>query len=170
MPIKCGAVSIVCITLFVTVTLFTWYFWCFMNEYLHWWYTLVCLILLIPLLLASSFCITWITKDTKTTRGLLYTSQILALVSILCLCIWDVIYFLGLYKKDYFYSGMGPIEENYYARQSKKVFIFTLIAESVVLICFHAYFICVTSTYQELMHGEGAYKDDEPAPKADAKK
>lgn len=55
---------------------------------------------------------------------------------------------------------MGAIDKNYYATQSKKVFLFTMIAESVVLVCFFTYFICVTSTYAELMHGNGAYADE----------
>lgn len=168
MPIKCGAVSIGVITLFVTTCLFLWYFFCFMNEYLHWWYTMICCFLLCPLLVGSSFVITWFTGDTKTTRTMLYTSQILALISILLLAIWNIIYFVAIYKKDFFYQGMGDIEKNYYAKQSKKVFLFTMIAESVILVCFHAYFICVTSTYAELMHGNGAYAD-EPK-KEDAKK
>jgi hypothetical protein len=53
---------------------------------------------------------------------------------------------------------MGDIEKNYYAKQSKKIFIFTMLAESVILICLFAYFLCVVSAYQELMHGP---QDDE---------
>lgn len=67
-PIKCGAVTVAIITVFVTIVLFTWHFFCFLNEYLHWWYALVCSFLLIPLLIASAFCITWFMKDTRTTR------------------------------------------------------------------------------------------------------
>lgn len=116
MPIKCGAVSIAVITVVVTIILFLWYFFCFLNEYLHWWYTMICVILLIPLLLASSFCVSWFTKDSRTTRSLLFTAMILGLVSTLCLCIWNLIYFVWIYKKDVFYSGMGDIDKNYYAK------------------------------------------------------
>jgi len=73
------------------------------------------------------------------------------------LCVWNIVYFLALYKKDYFYAGMGEIEKNVYARQSKKVFLFTMLAESVILVCLFCYFICITSTYQELMHGKDPY-------------
>jgi len=64
-----------------------------------------------------------------------------------------LVYFVWIYKKDVFYSGMGEIDKNYYAKQSKKIFLFTMLAESVVLICLFAYFICVTSAYADLMHG-----------------
>jgi len=132
-----------------------------MNEYLHWWYTLVQLFLLCPLLVASNFVVSWISKDNKTTRALLFTSQILALVSVLLVALWNVIYFVAIYKKDLYYSGMGEIEKNVYVTQSKKVYLFIMIAETVVMACFFAYSIWVASTYQELMHGDGAFKDDD---------
>merc|ERR1711934_200921 len=158
-PIKCGTTFFGVITLLLATIMFLWYFFCFMNEYLHWWYTLVCLLLLSPLLVAASFVIGWFHKDTKTTRTTLYVSQILALVSVLLLAIWNIIYFVAIYKKDLYYSGMGDISKNVYTTQSKKVFLFIMIAESVLMIIFFCYSIFVCSTYQELMHGEGAYKD-----------
>lgn len=165
-PIKCGAVACATITVFVTIVLFVWHFFCFLNEYLHWWYALVCVIIMIPLLVSAAFCVTWFTGDTKTTRGLLFTSQILALVSTLLLCIWNICYFVWIYKKDVFYQGMGEISKNYYASQSKKVFLFTLVAEQVLLILFFCYACSVTSTYAELMHGP----QEEDAGAADAEK
>ena len=124
-----------------------------MNEYLHWWYALVAVFLLCPLLVAASFCVSWFTGDTRTTRTMLFTAQILALVSVLLVCVWNFIYFLAFYKKDIYYSGMGEIEKNYYAKQSKKIFLFVMLAETVVIGALFVYFISVTSTYAELMHG-----------------
>lgn len=169
MPVKCGVVSIAVLTVIVTFILFVWYFFCFMNEYLHWWYALVSIIILIPLLIAASFCITWFTKDSRATRTLLYTSQILALVSTFLICIWNLIYFIAIYKKDTFYSGMGEIDKNFYAKQSKKIFIFTMLAESVILICLFAYFIAVVSRYNELMHGPDAKEEEGEGEKAEGK-
>ena len=134
-------------TLLISTLLFLWYFFQFMNEYLHWWYVLVSLILLCPLLVASSFVVSWFTKDSKTTRGLLFTSQILALVSVILLAIWNIVYFVAIYKKDIYYSGMGDIDKNVYVERSKKVFLFTMIAESVVMVAFFCYALFVTSTY-----------------------
>ena len=139
-----------------------------MNEYLHWWYTLVSLFLISPLLVAASFTVSWFTKDSKTTRTMLYTSQILALVSVILLALWNIIYFVAIYKKDLYYSGMGDISNNVYTTQSKKVFLFIMIAESVVMVAFFCYSIWVTSTYAELMHGKGAFNDEDE--EADAKK
>merc|ERR1711934_1033600 len=158
-PIKCGTTFFGVITLLLATIMFLWYFFCFMNEYLHWWYTLVCLFLLAPLLVAASFTVSWFSKDNKTTRTMLFTAQILALVSVLLLALWNIIYFVAIYKKDLYYSGMGDIDKNVYTTQSKKVFLFIMIAETVVMVTFFCYSLFVCSTYQELMHGEGAYKD-----------
>merc|ERR1711904_322775 len=111
-PIKCGAVTIGIITVFVTAILFVWYFFLFLTEYIHWWYVLVCLFLLCPILVGSSFVISWFTSDTRTTRTMLYTSQILALVSVFLIAAWNLIYFIFIYKKDKFYAGMGDIPSN----------------------------------------------------------
>lgn len=152
-PIKCGAVAIGVFTILITVIFFVWYFFLFLNEYIHWWYVLVCLFLLAPLLVGASFVVSWFTMDTNTTRALLYTSQILALASVFLLAMWNLIYFVWLYKKDKFYAGMGDIPSNVYTSQSKKNFIFTMLFESVILLCFFGYFLCVTAAYSEDMHG-----------------
>jgi hypothetical protein len=140
-----------------------------MNEYLHWWYTLVVLILLTPLLVSASFTISWFTKDSKATRTMFFTAQILALVSVLLVCIWNIIYFVAIYKKDLYYSGMGEISKNVYTTQSKKVFLFIMIAETVVMTIFFCYSIWVSSTYRTLMHGKGAFNDEDEE-KADKEK
>jgi hypothetical protein len=177
-PIKCGVVAIGIFTVLITAIFFVWYFFLFLNEYIHWWYVLVCLFLLCPLLVGASFVISWFTMDTNTTRTMLYTSQILALVSVFLLAGWNLIYFVFLYKKDKFYAGMGDIPSNVYTSQSKKNFLFTMLFESVLLLCFFGYFLCVTAAYSEDMHGpEGtdpAAPVEEPAkeeekPKSEAK-
>merc|ERR1711934_1073051 len=169
-PIKCGAVTIGIITVIITAILFVWYFFLFLNEYIHWWYVLVCLFLLCPILVGSSFVISWFTSDTNTTRTMLYTSQILALVSVLLVAIWNLIYFIFIYKKDKFYAGMGDIPSNVYTQQSKKNFLFTMLAETVFLLCMFGYFLCVTAAYSEDMHGpeqpeEAPVEEEKPASK-----
>jgi hypothetical protein len=48
---------------------------------------------------------------------------------------------------------MGDISGNVYTSQNKKNFIFTMLGETVILLCFFAYFLCVTAAYSEDMHG-----------------
>merc|ERR1719326_2300564 len=172
-PIKCGVVAIGIFTVLITAIFFVWYFFLFLNEYIHWWYVLVCLFLLCPLLVGSSFVISWFTMDTRTTRTMLYTSQILALVSVFLLATWNVIYFVFIYKKDKFFAGMGDIPSNVYTQQNKKNFLFTMLGESVFMFCAFGYFLCVTAAYSEDMHGPEQPEEAAPAskpPSAQSKK
>jgi len=91
--------------------------------------------------------------DTRTTRTMLYTSQILALVSVFLLAAWNLIYFVFIYKKDKFFAGMGDIPSNVYTEQKKKNFLFTMLGETVFMLCAFGYFLCVTAAYSEDMHG-----------------
>lgn len=82
-----------------------------------------------------------------------------------------MIYFVFIYKKDSFYAGMGDIPTNTYTKQSKKTWIFTMLAETVILMCFFAYFICVTTAYWNGMAGpeEDAAAAPVEEPKEDEK-
>jgi len=81
-PIKCGIVVIGGFTYFVTVVLLVWNFFLFMNDYIHWWFTFIVLLLYIPLIVGAAFFVSFFTKDTKTTRSLIRTACILILVSL----------------------------------------------------------------------------------------
>jgi hypothetical protein len=153
LPIKAGMVCIGIFTLLLIVILFVWNFFLFLNEYIHWWFVLVTLLLLIPQLLAASFWISFFTKDYSTTRTLTMTATILNIVSICLVCVWNLIYFIWLYKKDFFYQGMGPIDKNEYTKQNKKTFIFTFLAETVVLLVLYTYWLCVVTEYRTIMKG-----------------
>lgn len=77
----------------------------------------------------------------------------MALVSVFLLAVWNLIYFVFIYKKDKFFAGMGDIPSNVYTQQSKKNFIFTMLGETVFMLCMFGYFLCVTAAYSEDMHG-----------------
>jgi hypothetical protein len=98
---------------------------------------------------------------------MLYTSQILALVSVFLLAVWNLIYFIFIYKKDKFYAGMGDIPSNVYTQQNKKNFLFTMLGETVFMLCMFGYFLCVTAAYSEDMHGP---QDEEEDKKSSASK
>ena len=84
----------------------------------------------------------------------------MALISVILVALWNIIYFVAIYKKDVYYSGMGEISKNVYTTQSKKVFLFIMIAETVVMVIFFAYAIWVVSTYRTVMHGKDAFADE----------
>lgn len=58
---------------------------------------------------------------------------------------------------------MGDIPTNTYTKQSKKTFLFTMLAETVILLVFHVYFLCVVTSYMDLMHGPEDAGDAPPA-------
>ena len=93
------------------------------------------------------------TRDTKSSRALLPTAIILSIISIALVALWSVIYFMLLYKDEYFYQGHGDTESNEYSKNNKKVYIFELLAESIVLLGLYTYWLCVVGKYRTVMHG-----------------
>jgi Ca2+/H+ antiporter len=90
----------------------------------------------------------------------------LALVSVFLIACWNLIYFVFIYKKDKFFAGMGDIPTNVYTQQNKKNFLFTMLGESVFMLCMFGYFLCVTAAYSTDMHGP----EEEEEKKEDDKK
>jgi len=66
---------------------------------------------------------------------------------------------------------MGDIPSNVYTQQSKKNFLFTMLGETVFMLCMFGYFLCVTAAYSEDMHGpeEPAAAPVEEPPKSETK-
>merc|ERR1719321_2542781 len=50
-PIKCGIICIGIITMFLTFGIFVELFYGFINEQIHWWYVVVGIVLIIPLII-----------------------------------------------------------------------------------------------------------------------
>lgn len=59
---------------------------------------------------------------------------------------------------------MGDIPTNTYTKQSKKTWIFTMLAETVILMVTFTYFICVAEAYKSGMHHDGVAWVDPDAP------
>ena len=144
--------AIAIFTLVITVILFCWNYFLFLNEYLHWWYTLVCVITLLPLLVGANFVVAWFVKDTRTTRLLLWNSQLYGVISVSLLCAWQMIYFIYLYKRPDFYQGQGDIDSHTYTKINKKNYIFFMLFESLFMIVLFAFFMCAISAYCEAFY------------------
>jgi len=152
-PIKCGVVTIGIFTFILTLVLVCWNFFLFLNDYIHWWFTFIVLLLYIPLILGAAFFVCWFTEDTKGTRTMIMTSCILIIVSLVLVVSWYLIYFIWIYKRDGFYQGMGDPSTNVYTKSNKKTFLFTFLGETVGLLALYSYFLCVTTSYKIAMHG-----------------
>jgi len=148
LPIKCGVLMIGIFTFVLACILITYNFFFILNEYVAWYFPVVVLVLLIPLVISVFFFVVFFTKDTISTRGKLGPACQLALISIALAAIWTLCYFIFLYKKDAVYTGAGdPEYQQGYKKTSKKVYVFTILGESIVLVSLYAYFICICETY-----------------------
>ena len=145
-----------------------------MNDTVHWWFTFVTLLLYSPLIIGCAFYVRFFTSDNSTTRTLIKVACILIIVSLCLVCTWYLCYFIWIYKRKAFISGWGDPRENPYTENNKKVFLFTFLGETVLLVCFYTYFLCVTQKYQDCMtveekeeEGSGSKKSEKAATEKD---
>merc|ERR1712072_1571880 len=164
-PIKCGIVSIGIFTFVLTLVLIIWNFSLFLNDYIHWWFTFIVLILYAPLIIGAAFFVCFFTEDKKSTRKMIVSSCILIIVSLVLVVSWYLIYFIWIYKRDGFYQGMGDPKDNVYTKSNKKTFLFAFLGETVGLIALYSYFLCVTTSYKIAMHGP----EEEAKPESEKK-
>lgn len=160
-PIKCGVIAIGILTFFLAITSFTEVFFMLLNEHIHWWYVLVALLLLVPLILAVSFVIVFYNKDTESSRGKFRTALILVICSYTLLALWNITYFNAWYKKGDVLSGAPEIG---YWKQTRKQFLFWSVFFSITIDAFYAYFICIIASYKTQMK---KYEDRIAAEKAE---
>lgn len=97
-PIKCGIVAIGIFTLFLILSSFIEIFYMLLNEYIHWWYVLVALLLLVPTIIAASTLTAFFNSDTPARRASLRCACILVIISFSLLAIWNIFYFQFWYK------------------------------------------------------------------------
>lgn len=150
-PIKCGLITIGILTLLVTVALFIEIFYCLLNEYIHWWYVPVALLMICPLIVGSIFVIRFFTKDQQGSRTRMWIAMLLAIISFTLLAIWNLIYFQWLYKYDIVFAGADVVG---YTMQTKKAFMVWSLFIGIVLDFTWAYFLCVATTYATCKDGE----------------
>jgi len=149
-PIKCGLIVVGIIYCTLTVAMFIELFYGFINEQIHWWYPVVGILLMVPLIIGLCFYIRFFTKDESATRGRLYVCCILLIISFSCLAIWNICYFQYLYKYDVVYAGADVIG---YVTSTKKAFVVWFLFVALVINFSYAYFMCVAATYSKAMDG-----------------
>ena len=104
-PIKCGVLSIGIFTLLLTIYMVTMNFFLILNEYIHWYFPVVILVLLAPMCIGSSFFVVFFTKDTASSRGKLFTACMFGIISTALIAVWIVCYYVFIYKNDTIYTG-----------------------------------------------------------------
>jgi hypothetical protein len=170
LPIRCGIMFIAILIFVLAAILISITFFQLLNEYLPWWFCFITLILLAPIAIAASFMVYFFAKDTRKTRVKLFSAIILSTISIALWACWNLIFFLGIYKRDIVYSGMGNAndESNYHATP-KRTYLFTVLAEATFLLVWLAYFTCVANQYCDKMN-ESYDRDQKEQDRLDAEK
>ena len=153
-PIKCGVLTIGVFTLLLTIYMVTMNFFLILNEYIHWYFPVIILILLVPMCIGSSFFVVFFTKDTASSRGKLFTACMFGIISTALIAVWIVCYYVFIYKNDTVFTGQGDPQSNSYSKMSKKFYLFVVLAETTALCIAYSYFICVTNRYAQNMKGK----------------
>ena len=138
-----------------------------LNEYLPWWYVFIMLLLLVPIAIAASIVVYFFGKDKRSTRSKLFGGVIMSIISVCLWCIWKLIFYLAIYKRDTVYTGMGAAndETNYHATP-KRTYLFYVLAETTVILAWLTYYTCVVNQYVNLMNAPYEKKEaDEKAAK-----
>lgn len=119
---------------------------------MEWWYPVITIALLVPLYIAAAFFVNWFTKDELSSRSKLPAACILTLISLSLVAVWNVIYFVWIYKKDTVYIGWGGPGE--YKKFQKKFYIFVVLLDTVILVTLYTYFLCVAQNYKNALRKE----------------
>jgi len=159
-PITCGIQVIGALTILITFYYISWNFFLILNDQVTWWFPVVTIVLLIPLYIASGLYVNWFIKDTLGSRGKLTGACILVLVSVACVAVWNVIYYVAIYKRDDVFIGYG-VSEDKYQKFQKKYYLFKVLLEAAILLAFYGYFMCVIQTYKDLLRTEKEKKEED---------
>merc|ERR1711865_525312 len=162
-PIKCGVLAIGIFSVLLTIYMVTMNFFLILNEYIHWYFPVIILILLVPMCIGSSFFVVFFTKDTASSRGKLFTACMFGIISTALIAVWIVCYYVFIYKNDTVFTGQGDPQSNSYSKMSKKFYLFVVLAETTALCIAYPYFICVTNRYTQKMKGEEEEEKKEEA-------
>jgi hypothetical protein len=152
-PIKCGVIAIGAFTVLLTIYMVTMNFFLILNDYIHWYFPVVIIVLLAPMCIGSSFFVVFFTKDTASSRGKLFTACMFGIISTALIALWIVCYYVFIYKNDTVFTGQGDPQTNAYSKMSKKFYLFVVLAETTALCIAYSYFICVTNRYTQKMKG-----------------
>ena len=147
-PIRCGVLFIGAFILATTLFVFLEIFYQLLNDDIHWWYVFVGVILAACLIVASAFAIIFFTKDTETSRSLLYTGCLLTIIGVTLVAAWSTVYFIFFYKKDMVTTGNDGV--GFMKATRKQEVVITLYVACCIDALF-AYFICIVSSYQNAM-------------------
>jgi len=157
-PIKCGIVATGILTLLLILSSFIEIFYFILNDYIHWWFVLIAVLLLVPAIIGACFLVKFFNSDNSSTRSRVRDAYIFVIISYSTLAVWNIIYFNAWYKNGEVVAGG---EQTGYYRLSKKQYLFWSLFITVIIDCFYAYFICVNAHYKHALKGDEAKEEAE---------
>ena len=159
-PIKCGIISTGILTLLLILSSFIEIFYFILNDYIHWWFVLVAVCLLVPAIIGACFLVKFFNSDNHSSRGNVRTAYIFVIISYSTLAVWNIIYFNAWYKAG---EVMAGGEQTGYYKLSKKQYLFWSLFITVIIDCFYAYFICVIAHYRSALKADEQKEKDAEA-------
>ena len=143
-PVKCALVVIGIFACLLTVFIISENFMFIMSDTVAWWYVLISVLLQIPLIIGLFFFFSFFGEDNNDTRAKFDTGCMLAIVSYSLQAIWELIYFLAVYKdQEVVLAAYSP-----WAHQvSKKSYLFYSCLFYLIINFAFGYFICVARRY-----------------------
>jgi TRAP-type C4-dicarboxylate transport system permease small subunit len=152
-PIRCGVQLVGVVTAFLLLFLFIDIGYGLLNEHIDWWHVMISVALLTPLIIGVAFFVVFFSRETRHSRGRLFTACMLVIISVTTVAVWNTIYFHWIYKNDAVYTGTSDIG---YIKQTKKQFIVWQLYIACIIDAFYAYFICMTRAYSNRMNKKNA--------------
>jgi len=122
-----------------------------MNDYIHWWFVLIAVLLLIPAIIGACFLVKFFNSDNSSSRGNVRTAYIFVIISYSTLAVWNIIYFNAWYKNGEVVAGG---EQTGYYRLSKKQYLFWSLFITIIIDSFYAYFLCVIGHYKKALEAD----------------
>jgi hypothetical protein len=149
-PIRFAIFAIAISTLLISLFLFIEIFILFMSPNIHWWYCVVAVVLLTPLIIGSVFLFGFFCKDDDSSRGKLDTACYMSIISFVLLTSWNIAYFIALYKGGDVIQ-MGSDEYVFWETSKKQYLVWNIFLCSVASF-FYGYYVCVTRRYWYRLH------------------
>jgi len=131
-----------------------------MNDYIHWWFVLIAVLLLIPAIIGACFLVKFFNSDNHSSRTNVRTAYIFVIISYTTLAVWNIIYFNAWYKSGEVVAGG---EQTGYYRLSKKQYLFWSLFITCIIDSFYAYFICVIAHYRHALKADEAKEEADEA-------
>ena len=113
----------------------------FFNDYYDGWYVLVLFLLFLPLYWAFGYFFLYMMAEKKEEREKLQLGIVFAIITVVLVTIWSIIYISSFYKYGSVYHGVGDADDqDNYKKETKKAYITNTIIIGLIMTSLLVYF------------------------------